>query len=55
MGVGPAGDHAQKMSRRAAEQDRPELKVERTTWREEFTAIDPVRLIFIDEWGASTA
>ncbi len=54
-GAGPAGDHAKKKSRRAAEQDRPELKAERAAWREEFAAIDPARLVFIDETGASTA
>ena len=54
-GAGPAGHHAQKKSRRAAEQDRPELKAERAAWREEFAAIDPARLVFVDESGASTA
>jgi transposase len=54
-GLGPAGHHAQKKSRRAAEQDRPELKAERAAWREEFAAIDPARLVFVDESGASTA
>jgi transposase len=54
-GVGPAGDHAEKKSRRAAEQDRPELIAERASWRDEFAAIDPARLVFVDESGASTA
>ncbi|MFO0960576.1 MAG: hypothetical protein U0800_24600 [Isosphaeraceae bacterium] len=49
-----AGDHAQK-SRRPAEQDRPELKAERAAWRREFAAIDPSRLVFLDESGANTA
>ena len=53
--LAPAGDHAQKKSRRAAEQDRPELKAERAAWREEFAAIDPARLVFVDESGATTA
>ena len=44
-----------KKSRRAAEQDRPELKAEREAWRAEFAAIDPARLVFVDETGASTA
>ena len=52
---GPAGGHAKKKSRRAAEQDRPELKAERAAWREEFAADDPARLVFVDETGASTA
>ena len=51
-GAGAAGDHAKKKSRRAAEQDRPELKAERAAWREEFAAIDPARLVFLDESGA---
>ncbi|HEY0937691.1 MAG TPA: IS630 family transposase [Trebonia sp.] len=53
--IGPAGDHAKKKSRRAAEQDRPELIAERAAWREEFAAIDPAKLVFVDESGASTA
>jgi transposase len=53
-GVAPAGPDAERKSRRAAEQDRPELKAERAAWREEFAAIDPDRLVFIDESGAST-
>jgi transposase len=44
-----------KKTRRAAEQDRPELKAERAAWREEFAAVDPARLVFLDESGASTA
>jgi transposase len=51
----PPGDHAKKKSRRAAEQDRPELRAERAAWREEFAAVDPARLVFVDESGASTA
>jgi transposase len=31
------------------------LKAERTAWSEEFAGIDPSRLVFIDETGASTA
>ena len=49
------GDHSQKKSRRAAEQERPELKAERAAWREEFAGVDPSRLVFVDETGASTA
>ncbi len=44
-----------KKSRRAAEQDRPELIAERAAWREEFATIDPSRLVFVDETGATTA
>jgi len=31
------------------------LKAERAAWRQEFAAIDPARLVFVDESGASTA
>ena len=31
------------------------MKAERTAWGEEFAAIDPARLVFVDESGASTA
>ncbi len=31
------------------------MKAERAAWREEFAAIDPARLVFVDESGASTA
>jgi DDE superfamily endonuclease len=54
-GAEAVGGHAKKKSRRAAEQDRPELKAERAAWREEFAGIDPARLVFVDESGASTA
>ena len=54
-GVGPAGDHAGKKPRRAAEQGRPELKAERAAWRHGFAAVGPARLVFVDESGAGTA
>jgi transposase len=31
------------------------LKAERAAWREEFAAVDPSRLVFVDESGANTA
>ncbi len=31
------------------------MKAERAAWREEFAGIDPSRLVFVDESGASTA
>jgi transposase len=31
------------------------LKAERAAWRQEFAAIDPARLVFVDESGASPA
>jgi transposase len=52
---GAAGDQPKKKSRRAAEQDRPELTAERAAWRQEFAAVDPARLVFVDESGATTA
>jgi hypothetical protein len=54
-GAQAVGHHAQRKSRRAAEQDRPELKTQREAWRAEFAAIDPARLVFLLETGASTA
>ena len=54
-GTASAGDHAQKKSLRAAEQDRPELIAARDAWRAEFAAVDPSRLVFLDETGTTTA
>jgi transposase len=54
-GAGAPRDRAKTKSRRAAEQDRPEWKAERDAWRQEFAAIDPAWLVFVDESGASTA
>jgi transposase len=31
------------------------LKAQRAAWRDEFAAVDPARLVFVDESGASTA
>ncbi len=31
------------------------MKAERAAWRAEFAAVDPARLVFVDESGASTA
>ena len=31
------------------------MKAERAAWREEFAAVDPARLVFVDESGANTA
>lgn len=31
------------------------MKAQRAAWRQEFAAIDPARLVFVDESGASTA
>jgi transposase len=40
---------------RAAEQDRPEVQERRREFREELAAVDPRRLVFVDECGANTA
>jgi transposase len=45
---------AQKKSRRAAEQDRPDVKARRDVWHEELSDVDPERLVFLDESGAQT-
>lgn len=47
-------DHAQKKTERAAEQDRPDLLSRRQAWFESQPDLDPERLVFIDETGAST-
>jgi transposase len=53
-GAPPAGHHAQKKALRAAEQDRLDVQAARVAWRAEFAAIDPARLVFLDESGATT-
>jgi hypothetical protein len=59
LGDGPGawapGDHAQKKSLRASEQDRPDRKAAQAARREEFAGIDPPRLVFLDESAATTA
>jgi transposase len=47
-------DHAQKKSAHAAEQDRPDILERRQAWFEDQLDLDPDRLVFIDETGAST-
>jgi transposase len=49
-----AGDHAQKKTAHAAEQDRPEVLTRREDWFEGQLDLDPARLVFIDETWAST-
>ena len=39
---------------RAEEQDRPDLVGERAAWRAELAALDPDRLVFLDESGIDT-
>jgi len=43
-----------KKTAHAAEQDRPDVRAARETWRESQRSLDPDRLIFIDETGIST-
>jgi transposase len=50
----PPEDHAQKKSAHAAEQDRPDVLSRRRAWFRGQLDLDPDRLVFIDETGAST-
>jgi transposase len=44
----------QKKSARAAEQDRPDVALKRSNWRDAQETIDPERLVFVDEMGLKT-
>jgi transposase len=44
-----------KKTRRAAEQDRPDVRKGRRSFRREVEPIDPKRLVFVDETGVTTA
>ena len=48
------GIHLQKKSLAAAEQDRPDVAAQRTTWKQQQDQLDAARLIFIDETWAKT-
>jgi transposase len=50
----PAAHHVQKKTAHAAEQQRCDVKVAREAWFEGQLDLDPARLIFVDETGAST-
>ena len=50
----PPPDHAEKKTAHAAEQERPDVKARRLAWFEAQPELDPARLVFIDETGAST-
>jgi transposase len=50
----PPEDHREKKSAHAAEQDRPDILKQRQAWFEGQPDLDPSRLVFIDETGAST-
>lgn len=45
---------AKKKSLRAAEQDRPDVKAQRESWRQKMAAVNLRRLVFLDESGAKT-
>jgi transposase len=45
---------AQKKTQRAAEQDRPDVATARAEWHAGQGELNPARLVFIDETGAST-
>ena len=49
-----ARDHLQKKTAHASEQQRPDVLVRRHAWFDGQIDLDPSRLIFIDETGAST-
>ena len=49
-----SGLPSQKKSLHASEQDRPDVQKQRAEWRAGQSAVDPARLIFIDESGATT-
>jgi len=50
----PSPDHAQKKTGHAAEQVRADVLKRRRAWFRGQTDLDPQRLVFIDETGAST-
>ena len=50
----PSPDHAQKKTRHASEQDRPDVLRRRQAWFEGQLDLEPERLVFIDETWAST-
>jgi transposase len=50
----PAGDHVQKKTAHASEQDREDVAAARQVWREAQSGFAPERLIFIDESGLNT-
>ena len=50
----PARPDAQKKTRHAAEQERPDVAAARDAWRERQPGLNPARLLFIDETWATT-
>ena len=53
-GLKRLGITRKKKTLRAAEQDRPEVRRKRTTFRRAATRVPPERLVFVDESGATT-
>src|SRR5829696_6697137 len=51
----PPRASASKKIVHAAEQERPDVAAARAAWKEAQPALDPARLVFIDETGTSTA
>src|SRR6267154_664861 len=51
----PPRASASKKIVHAAEQERPDVAEARTAWKEDQPALDPRRLVFLDETGTSTA
>jgi len=49
------GPGLEKKVLRASEQDRPDVARDRRRWREEAPALDPARLVFIDETWTKTS
>ncbi len=49
-----ARPHAQKKTAHAAEQERADVAAARIAWRERQSELNPQRLVFIDETGATT-
>ena len=52
--LSPPRHQFQKKSLRAAEQERPDVAAAREQWRADQKAIDPSKLVFIDETGTAT-
>src|SRR5438093_6576667 len=50
----PRGSASKKIVH-ASEQERPDVASARAAWQEDQPALDPARLVFIDETGTSTA
>jgi transposase len=50
----PATRSVLKKSLHASEQERPDVAAARENWKEAQTSLDPDKLVFIDETGAST-